>query len=222
MPSAYLASRLSGRFSGDLLKVYFFTNQATPGFLTVDRKSIRLWSIFERKRKNNSIGFFSTFSFFLSFLFLFFLTPTFDPFLNFSRYILRNVTNKLYTLFSRYFTSFFNIFQTFFFFFLRTLFSTIPIFFRIFSLYIYIFVFPLSQNVFIFHDCRHFRTLYVSVLISNLYFFPLIFPRCGTFKENSTQTEFTTHFAKEEFRLKFSPSRFIDASIYDRDTFRKH
>lgn len=161
--------------------------------------------------------------FYFFFLSFFSLTPTFDPFLNFSRYILRNVTNKLYTLFSRYFTSFFNIFQTFFFFFLRTLFSTIPIFFSyLLFIYIYIFVFPLSQNVFIFHDCRHFRTLYVSVLISNLYFFPLIFPRCGTFKENSTQTEFTTHFAKEEFRLKFSPSRFIDASIYDRDTFRKH
>lgn len=78
--------------------------------------------------------------FYFFFLSFFSLTPTFDPFLNFSRYILRNVTNKLYTLFSRYFTSFFNIFQTFFFFFLRTLFSTIPIFSYLLFIYIYIYI----------------------------------------------------------------------------------
>lgn len=110
--------------------------------------------------------------FYFFFLSFFSLTPTFDPFLNFSRYILRNVTNKLYTLFSRYFTSFFNIFQTFFFFFLRTLFSTIPIFSYLLFIYIYIFVFSSLSKCFYFPRLQTFSyTLRIRFNIE-----PVLFP----------------------------------------------
>lgn len=59
--SAYLASRLSGRFSGDLSKLHFFTNEATPVFNGRSKKYTPMVdTIFEREKKN-SIRFFSYF-----------------------------------------------------------------------------------------------------------------------------------------------------------------
>lgn len=164
LPSAYLASRLSGHFSGDLLKLYFFSNEATPGFLTVNRKSTRLWSIlftiFERKKKKKQFDQ-------IFFYFFFFLQLKLDSFLNFSRYILRNV-QTLYFIFE--------IFHFFFEHFSNTFFSPFYAHFsRLFfvsSLYIYFFF---LSKCFYFPRLQSFRTLYVSVLISNLYFFLLIF-----------------------------------------------
>lgn len=87
---------------------------------------------------------------------------------------------KLCTLFSRYFTSFLNIFQTLFFLLSTHTFLDYSLFF-VSSLYIYIFFF--LSKCFYFPRLQSFRTLYVSVLISNLYFFLLIFPDIDTFKE---------------------------------------
>lgn len=141
--SAYLASRLSGRFSGDLSKLHFFTNEATPVFNGRSKKYMPMVdTIFEREKKN-SIRFFSYFrgkKFFFFFL-------TFDSFLKTSRDIFCEMY-KLYTLFSRYFASFLNIFQTFFFF---SPFSTI----RFFP-YLLFHICSFSRNVFIFHDCTVF------------------------------------------------------------------
>lgn len=102
------------------------------------------------------IRFLSTFFFFSLFLKLFEI------------YFAKCNKQTLYFIFEIFHFFFFqNIFQTFF-----PLLST-----HTFLNYSLFFVsslcFFFSQNVFIFHDCR----VFVSVLISNLYFFPLIFPR---------------------------------------------
>ena len=153
---------LLGRFIKGLV---FHQRSDTRFFLTVNRKSIRLRSI---------SGSFLLFSFFLSFL-------------NFSRYILRNVTNKLYTLYSRYFTS--SFFKTFFKHFFSPFyahFSQLFAFFRIFSL----FFLSLFSKYFYFPRLQSFRVRFniEPVLLSpNFSTIPLL-------------KKFTMHFAKEKFR----------------------
>lgn len=175
--SAYLASRLSGRFSGDLSKLHFFTNEATPVFNGRSKKYTPMVdTIFEREKKN-SIRFFS---YFRGKKFFFFFFLTFDSFLKTSRDIFCEIY-KLYTLFSRYFASFLNIFQTFFFFFFPFLnYSLFPL-----SSLSYLLFFP---KCFYFPRLHSFCILYVSVLTSNpCISFHLIFPRCTTFKETNVK-----------------------------------
>lgn len=60
--SAYLASRLSGHFSGDLLKLHFFTNEATPVFNGRSKKYTPMVDTNEReKKKTIRSDFFPTF-----------------------------------------------------------------------------------------------------------------------------------------------------------------
>lgn len=174
--SAYLASRLSGRFSGDLSKLHFFTNEATPVFNGRSKKYTPMVdTIFEREKKN-SIRFFS---YFRGKKFFFFFSNFWLFLKNFSRYILRNV-QTLYFIFE-IFRFFFEHFSNFFFFFSPFLnYSLFPL-----SSLSYLLFFP---KCFYFPRLHSFCILYVSVLTSNpCISFHLIFPRCTTFKETNVK-----------------------------------